>query len=389
MAYICICLNTNFKHLNIDFQTLDGILFLAFCLFVAIQLFYFWVIFGRFAFYKQKNVSNPLDIPVSVVISAKNEYPNLKKNLPLILEQSYPHFEVVVVNDASDDETIFLLEDMAREYKHLSVVNLHQDLNFFKGKKFPLALGIKSAKHEHLLLTDADCAPSSDRWIELMVSQFNEQKQIVLGYGKHKEAPGFLNKIIRYETAFTALQYFSLALMGLPYMGVGRNLAYKKILFLQTKGFIAHYKVSSGDDDLFINKVATKKNTAIQVNPHGFTLSETKKTYAAWWRQKRRHLSTGKLYKFKHKLVLGIFTFSFLAMLGLFILLLVKNLFFNLILILIAIRYLSQLVVFKKLFDQLNEKKLLVLSPLIELLITLVYPILVSINLVYKQSRWK
>ncbi|MEZ5083607.1 MAG: glycosyltransferase [Bacteroidales bacterium] len=375
--------------MNIDFLTLDGILLLAFCLFVFIQLFYFWVIFSRFAFYKQKVKPGEIDFPVSVVISAKNEFTNLKKNLPLILNQTYRRFEVVVVNDVSDDETIFLLEDLAREYKHLSVVNLHQDLNFFKGKKFPLALGIKSAKYENLLLTDADCTPGSELWIETMVWQFDREIQIVLGYGKHNESTGFLNRIIRYETAFTALQYFSLALLGLPYMGVGRNLAYKKTLFLQTKGFISHYNVSSGDDDLFINKVANKKNTAIQVNESGFTLSETKKTYAEWWRQKRRHLSTGKFYKFKHKLVLGLYSFSFFVMLVLFVILLAKALYFNIVISLFVVRYFSQLVIFKKTYSQLNEKKLLVLSPLIELLITLIYPILVSINLVFKQSRWK
>jgi len=268
---------------------------------VFIQLVYYWVIFGRFAFYRdKKSVKGNLE-PVSVVISAKNEFPNLKKNLPLILTQDYHEYEVVVVNDASDDETIFLLEDLQREYSHLKVVNITQDLNFFKGKKFPLALGIKSAKHENLLLTDADCSPAGSEWIGKMADNFTNEKEIILGYGKYYEEPGILNKIIRFETAFTAIQYLSFALSGMPYMGVGRNLAYKKTLFLKNKGFISHYNVSSGDDDLFVNRVANRRNTGIEVIKESFTLSPPKRSFKTWWKQKRRHISAGKYYKFKHK----------------------------------------------------------------------------------------
>jgi len=356
--------------------------------FAAIQLGYYWIVFGRFVFSKHMTGSGK-DYPVSVVLSAKNEYSSLKKNLPLILNQDYPAFEVVVVNDASDDETIFLLEDLSREYKHLKVVTITQDLNFFKGKKFPLSLGIKSASHEHLLLTDADCTPAGKNWISTMVSGFSDEKEVVLGYGKYNETKGFLNKIIRYETAFTALQYFSLTLWGIPYMGVGRNLAYRKRLFIENKGFVSHYNVSSGDDDLFINKVANKKNTFVQYSPESFTLSLPKITYRSWWNQKRRHLTTGKYYKFKHKVILGGYSLSYLLFLALFIVLLVLNFAPQIVLILFAVRLLSQLVVTHMTFKKLQEKKLLLISPVIELIITLIYPVMVSINLVFKESKWK
>ncbi len=355
---------------------------------IAIQLIYYWIIFGRFAFYKpvaKKNLSQP----VSVVISAKNEFPNLKTNLPLILAQDYPEFEVVVVNDASDDETIFLLEDLSRDYSNLKVVNIERDLNFFRGKKFPLALGIKSASYEHLLLTDADCKPASKQWILQMASGFSDDNEVVLGYGKLIYRKGWLNKIIRYETAFTALQYLSLALWGSPYMGVGRNLAYKKSLFIKQKGFISHYKVASGDDDLFINKVATKNNTDIVIEPGSFTLSPAKKTWGEWWRQKRRHLSTGNYYKIKHKFILGSYQLTLFVVYLLFIILLIKKFMILIIISALLIRTLSQMIIFFKTYKKLDEKKLLLFSPLIELKLTLIYPVMVLINLVFKESRWK
>jgi cellulose synthase/poly-beta-1,6-N-acetylglucosamine synthase-like glycosyltransferase len=284
-------------------------LFYAFCGVAGLQLIYFWGIFARFAFYRRKEKIVTAQ-PVSVVICAKNEYYNLKNNLPLILNQDYPDFEVVVVNDASDDETIFLLQDLEREHKRLKVVNITQDLNFFKGKKFPLSLGIKSAKHELLLLTDADCIPSGPNWIKEMAGNFDSKTEIVLGYGPYEKKNNLLNMIIRYETIMTAVQYFSYALAGMPYMGVGRNLAYRKSLFIKHKGFISHYTIKSGDDDLFINMAATGKNTKIEVHPDSYTFSPAKNIFRDWWYQKRRHLSTGKYYKPKHKFVLGVYSGS-------------------------------------------------------------------------------
>jgi glycosyltransferase involved in cell wall biosynthesis len=367
---------------------LQEVIFYIFIASIAIQLVYFWGVFSRFAFYNNNGESTNHP-PVSIVLCAKNEYSNLKKNIPLILNQDYPEFEVVVVNDASDDETIFLLEDLEKEYKHLSIVNITQDLNFFKGKKFPLSVGIKSAKYNNLLLTDADCKPASSNWVKKMAGNFSSSTEVVLGYGKYEIAPGWLNLVIRYETLMTAIQYFSLALIGTPYMGVGRNLAYKKSLFLKNNGFISHYNVDSGDDDLFINEVANKGNTSIEVDPESFTISEAKKTFSEWWIQKRRHLSTSKYYKFKHKFLLGLFSVSTMVVLITFIFLLTSKVNILIVSILFGIRLLSQLLIIRKASDKLAEKKLLLFSLLIELFLLGVFPVMILTNLIFKRNRWQ
>ena len=162
------------------------------------------------------------------------------------------------------------------------------------GKKFPLSIGIKSSKHEILLLTDADCIPASENWIQKMQAGFSEGIEIVLGYGGYKKRKGLLNFLVRYEAFHTALQYLSMALGGLPYMGVGRNLAYKKSLFYQQKGFAAHHHLPGGDDDLFINSCASKRNTAVCIDQEAFTYSTPPATWKSWYLQKRRHNSTGR-----------------------------------------------------------------------------------------------
>ncbi|MCF8275982.1 MAG: glycosyltransferase [Flavobacteriales bacterium] len=297
-----------------DFQTLPTWQLVVVGVFIsslAVQLFYYAFFFARLAFHKpSKTVGNPE--PVSVIICAWNEEDNLKKNLQSVLEQEYPEFEVIVVNDHSLDETDLLLQSWQQRYSHLRVINLSRENAKMRGKKFAISIGIKGAKYENLVFTDADCWPKSKHWLRSMAEGLKEEKMLVLGYGGFEKKPGIFNKFYRYEALHIAMQYLSYALAGLPYMGVGRNLAYRKDLFFQTKGFIKHRHVASGDDDLLVNEVSTGKNTAIEIRKESHTLSIPSENFSAWWRQKRRHLSTGSFYKASSKLFLGIFTLSHL-----------------------------------------------------------------------------
>ena len=185
--------------------------------------------------------------------------------MPRIFEQDYPHFEVVVVNDCSWDNTSDLLKEFGLKHSNLKIVTIKEDDTYSHGKKVALMMGIKGATHEHMLLTDADCRPNSKEWLRNMMQHFTGETEIVLGYGAYEKQGGFLNKIIRYDTFMIALQYLSFALAGKTYMGIGRNLAYKKSLFFKMKGFASHYHIESGDDDLVVNEAATKQNSKIEL----------------------------------------------------------------------------------------------------------------------------
>lgn len=365
-----------------------SMLLILYLVITLIQVFYYWFFFARLGFYKARKSSGSRKA-VSVVIAAKNEYLNLKKNLPLILEQDYPEYEVLVVNDASDDETSSLLEEFEKKYQHLKTIKLYQNLNFFRGKKFPLSIGIRSAKNEIILLTDADCRPASNAWIKAMAGNFNKATDVVLAYGPYEKKKSLLNRIIRFDTFHIGVQYLSFALAGLPYMGVGRNLAYRKELFIRQKGFTSHYKLSSGDDDLFVNKVAHRHNTRIEIRPKAHTLSTTKSTLAAWLRQKQRHLSTGKFYRSKFKWLLGLYAFSQLSFYVLFFLLISLGYAWIIVLAAFALRLCTQMIVLKKCSNRLNEKDLFVFSPLFELIIILLNLISAGRNLFVKQHKWK
>ena len=284
------------------------IIFYSFAAVTAVQLFYYGWFFSRVAFYKAKPKSKTQQHPVSVIICARDEDENLARNLPGVLVQSYPStYEVVAVNDNSLDDSKYILQELKKTFKTLNVVELTQEAVHIAGKKYPLSIGIREAKHEVMLLTDADCVPASEHWVEKMQNGYDENIEIVLGYGAYHKKKGLLNKLIRFETFHTALQYLSYALAGTPYMGVGRNLSYKKSLFFRSKGFSSINHIPSGDDDLFINKTATKHNTAVVIDPEAVTRSIPKTTWSSWLRQKSRHYTTAKYYKFKHKFLLGLY----------------------------------------------------------------------------------
>ena len=244
-------------------------------------------------------------VPVSVIICARNEAENLEKHLPAFLAQDHPDYEIVVVNDCSTDHTEEVLMNLKVDHPHLRYTSIQPDRKFTHGKKLAVTVGIKAARHEHLLLSDADCYPSSDQWVSRMSAHFSDTTELVLGVGKYARSRGLLNLLVRYETLFTAMQYISFAIKGKPFMGVGRNMGYVKNLFFRHKGFASHLKVLSGDDDLFVNEAATPRNTSVEINPAGMTISIPPGSIKAWFKQKKRHLSTGKYYKAGTKFRLG------------------------------------------------------------------------------------
>jgi len=319
------------------------------------QLWYYLYFFTRLANYTSEPKEASQEYPVSVIICEKNEAENLVKNLPGILVQDYKTtHEIMVVNDNSTDESKYILEEFQRSFKDLTVIALKQEAKGIPGKKFPLSMGIKSSKHEIVLLTDADCIPATENWIKMMQDGYRPGIEIVLGYGAYKKYPGLLNKLIRFETFHTALQYFSYALAGKPYMGVGRNLSYKKDTFLRNKGFSTINHIPSGDDDLFINMVANEKNTAIVIDKDAHTLSEPHTSWHNWMQQKNRHYTTAKFYKSSHKFLLSMY--SFLQTL-IYPLTIATAIFFNWYIAvgIFAIRLIVQSFVWYKCMKKLNE----------------------------------
>jgi len=365
-------------------MNVDYILFILFIVCLVVQLYFYLFVYYRWVTHEEG--THEFTKAVSVIICGYNEEKYWEALVAQLLEQDYPDFEIVLVNDQSTDNTKFIFKQWENHPK-IKLVDIKEEIKKGLGKKFALTLGIKAAKHDYLLLTDADCSPKSNQWIKSMTQHF-ATKDIVLGYGAYEKRQGLLNKLIRFDTFQVALQYFSYALMGKAYMGVGRNLAYKKELFFENKGFASHLHLPSGDDDLFIKEVSRPHNTTISAHISAHTLSEPKSSWKSWIRQKSRHLSTGLYYKAYHKQMLGLWTLSQLLFWFGFLFLLLKQFFVPYLLVLFAIRLAVQIVVSYPLLKKTEEDDLLLLYPFLELLYIVFYLIFMLKSTLNKKRFW-
>jgi glycosyltransferase involved in cell wall biosynthesis len=367
---------------------ISQIVFGLFIFSAAVQLLYYLFFYVRVALFKPKSDFHTQP-PISVVICAKNEALKLHKSIPLFFQQDYPQYQIVVVNDCSVDESSDILEEFEKKYPNLHVVELNEDDIKAHDKKLALTLGIKGAKYEHLLLTDADCIPGDNRWIASMARNFNNEKEIVIGYGPYKKTSGFLNKLIRFDTFLIGLQYLSFSLAGKTYMGIGRNLAYTKTLFFRNKGFASQYHIQSGDDDLFINKVANKQNVVVELHSSSFTYSDPKTSFGAWIKQKRRHLTTAKHYKTGHKFLLGLGSLTQYLFFISFAALMFSSMDPLIVLAIFGLRIVIQFIVLRKSMIIMRESDLLIFSLFFELILLVFYPIIYIGNAFVKKHKWK
>jgi hypothetical protein len=348
----------------------------------------YYFLFTKFSFLKTPKKVSIETFPLSVIVCAKNEGKNLRNHIPFWLNQQYPNFELILINDASIDDTLEVMEEFAVTDSRIQIVNVKNIEAFWGNKKYALTLGIKRAKYNHLILTDADCYPASQEWLSMMASNFTDEKQLVLGYGAYEKQAGILNKLIRFETLMTAVQYFSYAKAGSPYMGVGRNLGYTASLYYENKGFMSHIKVPSGDDDLFVNEAATSKNTAICIAPEAFTYSYPKKSSKSWQVQKTRHYSTARLYKPKHRIFLAVYYIFNLLFWILVPLALVTD-YWEYGLAILLTRFLVQYIVIGKAAKKLKESDLIPWILFFEIFLVLSQLSIFISNSSEKNSRWK
>ncbi|WP_299396049.1 glycosyltransferase [uncultured Gelidibacter sp.] len=365
------------------------VFFYIFVVVTLVQLFFYGYVFSNVKQKKQNSTPSHTP-PISVIICAKNEAKNLKRFLPFILDQDYPNYEVVLINDSSTDSTLRVMEQFKAQHSNIKIVNVKSIEAFWGNKKYALTLGIKAATHNRLLFTDADCKPVSRQWISEMNSHFSKEHQLVLGYGGYaKVKKSILNKLIRFETFMTAVQYFSYTKLGNPYMGVGRNMAYTKELFFEARGFMDHMNIKSGDDDLFVNQIGDARNTTISLSKDSFTESIAKETYSDWIIQKRRHVTTAKHYKPKHKSALALFFTSQFLFFVLGLVLISTSFNWQFVLGLIMARYLALFINLTLASKKLNEKDLIPYFPLLEIfLIVTQFSIFIK-NLLSKPNRWK
>lgn len=370
-----------------SYNSQSFIVLVVFSVCLLVQLLYHWIPFSRVAFYKNRHAphyDSELE-PVSIVLCARDAYDHLIELVPALLEQNYPNFEVVIVNDCSDDETEEYLKELARREPRVRPVQLKQHLNFFNGKKFPLSVGIKAAQNDLIVLTDCDCRPSTKEWLRSVVNCYGRDTEMVIGYSPYERRKSFLNTLIRFDAIQNALLYLSSALKGRPYMGIGKNLSYRKELFYRNKGFISHYTTLVGDDDLFVNQAATRRNTEVLIDAADAIYTAPPTSFGLWWRQRCGRHSTVNHYNAVSRLRLSLFYSSQLLFYVSFVLLLILSpafvitdgeaFYIPILAFLFLLRYGSQLIIYRNASKRLGEKGLLPFLILSDILFAFLTPL--------------
>lgn len=369
--------------MSITFYVLVAIFGIA----LLIQIIYLFTVVVAFYIASNKKANSTTQtLPISVIVCARNAGENLKNLVPAIMNQEYHNFELIVVDDCSYDASFDILQDLKKQYTNLKTVHIKESNLFTGGKKFAVMMGIKAAEHEQLLFTDSDCIPDSNQWIQEMANQF-ESKSIIIGYGAYAKERSILNWLIQFDTISNAINYLGFAKIGIPFMAVGRNMAYKKSLFYEHGGFAKHIHLKSGDDDLFMNQAAKSSNVAVVVHPNSFTTSTPKRTFETWFQQKKRHLTTGKEYKLRNKLAASINSISAMVLL---LSTLVLSIFWvdPRFAYLLLIRYAVYTIALMPAFYKLKAWYAITFLPLFELAIFLINFILSISNIFTKENKW-
>jgi len=343
------------------------IIFILFLVVASIQTIYWLFFAGSILSHKSSKSDNvPEPSGISIIICAYNELENLKKLLPNLYQQDYKEFEIIVVNDKSDDETYDYLREESKANPILKIVDIDRTPDHINSKKYAITLGIKVAKYEKLLFTDADCIPASDQWIKSMATSFGAKTNFALGYSQFKSEPGFVNTFSRYETQMTGMLYHSFAIAGNPYMGVGRNMAYNKSMFFENNGFNQFQKIVGGDDDLFVNQYAKGADTKVSLGHDALVWSYSKKTIPDYFKQKLRHISVSKYYNTKDKLLLGMYSLSHLLFWIAFVILAVSNYFPEFVFGALAIRLILNGLIVNSISKKFGERIVIWPLPIID-----------------------
>ena len=362
------------------------VVFYIFILFAGIQVSYY-LLFSNILFSKKKNIRLP-DFPISVIIFAKNNAENLSNFLPSILTQKYKNFEVVLIDNNSTDRTQKVINSFAKIHSNIHIVNVENNEAFWGSKKYAMTLGIKVAKHEHLLFTEANSRPISEHWISEMSMEFSNEKTIVLGYSSFEKQKNIANFLIRFYHFLTAIQFLNFTKLGMPFMADGKNLAYKKEDFYRAKGFINHMKQDLGEDDLFIQDASNEINTTYCISKNSFVETANFSTLSDWFFLQRKKFFLRKKYKLKHRFLLSLFTFSklFFYVFGIVLFFFYP---YKIILSFMLGYFLVQYIIVGISAKRLDEKNLIYFLPFLDISFLLIKMSIFMANLTSKPPHWK
>lgn len=343
-----------------------SILFYIFLGLAGLQVIYWLIFYLKFAISKPSKKS-PKRIPVSVILYVKNQMSEIVDVLPKLLSQQYHDFEVVIVNNASTDDTLEICKEFASLYPNIRIVDVINNEAFWGSKRYALTLGIKASRHEYLLFVDCDTQIPSDNWLWQMSAQFTLNKTIVLGMTQYTKSKDFFNKWIRFEHTFTQLQNFSFSRFVTPYNLVAKNVGYKKEEFYKVNGFIEHMNDVQNEQEFLLKKIATSKNVTVCDEPLSTIFIPTPKNNKEWKIEKKRQLKVLKQMSFGAKFLHTLHHLTRIILLPITVILLCWLYQPIVVLSIYFILFLLRWLVFSLALNKFNQKDIKIWYPIFEM----------------------
>lgn len=249
--------------------------------------------------------------PVSVIVVADNNAEDLRANLDSLLSQDYePGYEVIVVVDKDEDGTGDFLKAYGKR-PNLYTTFVPDSSRYMSRRKLAITLGVKAAKNELILLTDATCRPVSDKWISVMASRLDEGTDIVMGYSNYIHEAGLFKVFYRFHCEYSN---FREACNGAAYGMAGNNIMFRKDVFMAGNGFQGNLKYLRGEYGFLVNKYAGHGNAAVETSCEGRVedrVPTRKECHSVnlFYRETRRHLDRS----FSHRLAFNLDMLSLYA----------------------------------------------------------------------------
>lgn len=345
---------------------------------VIIQMVITIILSSQFA--RHGSLSKKSKTTFSIVIAARNEEENLAALLPKLVTQEHPEFEVIVALDRCSDGSL----EVIGQFNQVKVAVIKAVPDGLDPKKYALTTAISQATGDWIAFLDADCIPESTHWLSKIESEVTEQLHILIGYSPFQKGKSLLDHFSQYEAFITAFNYLAMALAGHPYMAVGRNLAIRRSFFEASGGYTEFQKITGGDDDLFIQKNATKSNTHVFMGTEAMVYTKPKDTWDQYFIQKTRHLSVGGKYSNKDQLLHLLFNGSLFATWILLPLLSIEFI-LPIILFYLSVKGIGYRFAHSKMGAGFNY----ILLPLVDLMYAIILPIIAIRSKLVKDIRWK
>lgn len=271
----------------------------SFTIHLIYQLFYIF----RFNKIKKQTSDNKLQA-ISIVICSKNNAEDLKENLPYFLEQDYPNYEVIVVNDGCVDDTDIVIKALQNKYDHLRTTRIPLDERFSHNKKLAQTIGIKGAKNENIIFSNPNCKPASKLWLQNLAK--NWDKSVHIGYSNFENQKKFGTNLLKNDILKRWTKAICFSSTGKTYYGNGNNMGYLKEDFFANKGFAKHSQFEAGYDHLMAYRLSKKSGSSTYISPESKVFLPTRNPFEIWANEQKYYYQSRKYISKKIKFLLDL-----------------------------------------------------------------------------------